>query len=262
MTDISIDEKRVYEDRTGGTELLVASELGVTAVTVSDDLIGEFSLVEQCAARDVAAGEDEVAVATGEDVLVGAGGEFSGTGFGPAVAVTVAEDWLVAAGPDGAVGRRDDGEWSTLGTVADVRAIEGDLVATADGVYRLDGDDLTHVGLDDVADVATDGTPLAATGDGLYYLGPGWARAQKGAFTTVGTAGERAHAATPETLYERHEGEWRERSVPVDEPIVEVAYGRGVYAVTETGTVLVDVGDGWRTRSLGLPGVAGLVVSS
>ncbi len=80
----TIDEKRVYSDREGTTTVLVATEFGVARVEVSGDIIGEFSLAHRCAARDIAAADDALAIATDEDVL-DAG--FSPLGFGPAVAV-------------------------------------------------------------------------------------------------------------------------------------------------------------------------------
>ena len=258
--DISIDEKRVYGAKTGRVDLAVATGMGVARVAVSGDKFGEFSLAHRCTARDVAADPDALAVATDEDVLVGSFDTFEGTDFGAAVAVGYHADGLLAAGPDGRVARRDDGEWETVGEVEEPRAIDGGLLGAADGIYRV-GDGLSHAGLSDVRDVAATGTPLAATGEGLYYLGPGWAKAIDGSFETVASAERRAHAATAETLSERVDGEWYEREVPVDEPITGVAYGEGTYAVTADGTVLVDVGDGWRTRNVGLRAVADLVVA-
>jgi len=260
--DISLDEKRVYGEKTGATELYVAAELGVAVVSVSGDIVGEFSLARRCTARDVAAGPEFLAVATDADVLVSEGGDYAETGFGPAVAVGFADESLHAAGSDGAVARYDPAadQWTTLGTAGDVRAIDGDLVAAADGVYRVD-DGLSPVGLSDVRDVATDGTPLAAAGDGLYYLGPGWAEATDGAFAVVAREPNRAHAATADTLYEGDGDEWQAREVPVDEPVADVTHGEAVYAVTADGTVLVDAGDGWRTRALGVRGVSGIAVA-
>lgn len=260
MGDGSIDEKRVYGERAGETELYVASRLGVTVVSVSADLVGEFALARRCTARDVAAGPDRLAVATDEDVLVNEGDDYAGTGFGPAVAVGVDDDRLLAAAPDGVIGRFDGDGWTALGEAGDVRAIDGDLVAAADGVYRVDGG-VSGVGLSDVRDVAARGTPLAATGDGLYYLGPGWATALDGSFEVVARAGERAHAATADALYERDGDAWVERAVPVEHPIADVAHGEGTYAVTADGSVLVDAGDGWRARALGLRDVAGIAVA-
>lgn len=261
MASDSLDEKRVYGERTGATELYVASDLGVTLVSVSEDIVGEFTLAHRCRARDVAAGPN-LAVATDEDVLVSDDGAFAGTEFGPAVAVGFHDGRLLAAGPDGRVARRDDGTWVTLGTAGEVRAVDGPLVASADGVRRVDGDGLVPGGLSDVRDVAATGTPLAATGDGLYYLGPGWAQAVTGAFEAVASDGERAGAATAETLYRREGDDWRDLAVPAAEPLVDVAHGEGVYAVTVDGTLFTEAGDGWRSRALGLAAVAGLAVAT
>ena len=258
--DISLDEKRVYGEKTGTTELYVAADLGVAVVAVSADIVGEFSLAHRCTARDVAAGPDSLAVATDEDVLESAAGGYEPTDFGPAVAVGFDGDDLLAAGPEGRVARREGGDWTTLGTVEGVRAIDGDLLASAAGVYRV-GDGLDHVGLADARDVATGGTPLAATDDGLYYLGPGWAKGLDGAFRAVASSPERGHAATADALYEGDGEDWDACDLPTDESVVGVTHGTGTYAVTDQGTVLVDAGDGWRSRALGLPGVSGLAVA-
>lgn len=264
----TIDEKRVYGDREGATPAFVATGVGVARVAVSADLVGEFAVVHRCTALDVAAG-GVVAVATDEDVLVGDGESFETTGFGPAVGVAATAETVVAVGTDGRVADRPvgdadgaaaaEGAWRTLGEVPDARAVDGGLVAAAGGVYRTDG---THVGLDDARDVAGGDTaaPLAATGDGLYRLGNGWLDEASGEFRAVAVRGERAHAATTERLYERHDGEWTGRDVPAT-PLAAVGHGPdAVYAVTRDGTFLVDAGDGWRTRSLGLPDVRALAV--
>jgi len=253
--DSSLDEKRVYADTSGATTAFVASGAGVARVEVSGDLVGEFALVDRGIARDVAADDGRVAVATAADVLVGTADGFDPTGFGPADAVAY-DDGLLAAG-DGRLARYDDG-WSTLARVDDVRAIDGGLVGAADGVHRPDG---THVGLDAVADVAAAG-PLAATESGLYYLANGWMTALDGAVDVVAAAPDRAHAASGETLYERDEGgDWHRVDLPVDEPVADVAYGPPTCVVTAAGTFLANAGDGWRHRSLGLPHVAGLAVA-
>jgi len=257
----TLDEKRVYGEKAGRTELYVAAGMGVAVVSVSDDIVGEFALDHRCAARDVAAGPDRLAVATDEDVLVSAEGGYTGTAFGPAVAVGFDGDRLLAAGPDGRIAVRNGGTWTDLGTVDGVRAIDGGLVAGEGGVYRAD-DGLTHVGLSDVRDVAGAGQPLAATGDGLYYLGPGWAPALDGAFTVVASgAAEEAHAATTDALYERDGEEWTERSLPVGGRVTDVTHGAGTYAVTTDGVVLVDAGDGFRDRALGLRDVRAVAVA-
>jgi hypothetical protein len=200
-----------------------------------------------------------LAVATDEDVLDGA---FEPLDFGPAAAVGFDGDDLLAASSDGTLARRDasDAEWHDLGSVGAVRAIDGDLVATADGVYRAMDDDVRHVGLDDVRDVATAEAPLAATADGLYRLGNGWMREYEGDVRVVSADGERVHAATPDGLLARRDDEWRAESLPAGSAVVDVAYGDGIYVVTADGTLLVTVGDGWRHRSIGLPDVAAIAV--
>ncbi|WP_254840058.1 HVO_0234 family beta-propeller protein [Natronomonas marina] len=254
--DISLDEKRVYADREGATTAFLATGAGVARVEVSADIVGEFALRERCTARDVVADDGRLAVATTEDVLVGTGEGFEATGFGPADAVGY-HNGLLAAG-EGRLARYEDG-WETLAHVGDVRAIDGDMVAAADGIYRLDG---THVGLDAVDDVTTAGGPLAATATGLYYLANGWMTALEGAFRVVDSDGGRAHAATADALYEREavDGEWAEIELPVEEAVAGVAYADATYVVTESGTFLANAGDGWRHRSLGLPAVAGVAV--
>ena len=251
MEDIGIDEKRVYADREGSTTAFVAAGAGVVRVEVAGDIVGEFGLERRCDARDVAAAGGRVAVATAEDVLVGTGDGLEPTGFGPADAVDYRDDdGLVAAG-DGRVARRGGDGWATLAGPSGVRAVDGDLVAAADGLHRLDG---TPVGLEDVADVAATGRPLAATPAGLYRLANGWVIDVEGSFRVVAADGDRAHAVTADALYERDGDDWRV-DLPVTEPVADVAHGEGTYVVTEPGTVLIRTDNGWRHRSLGLSDV-------
>lgn len=226
----SIEEKRVYADRSGATHAYVASGTGVVRVQIAGDAVGEFSLLVRCEARDLAASEDGhlLAVATAEDVVVcrlESGDrsdtdplEVAATGFGPAVAVGIDGDELLAAGPDGRLARTsgvlregsDDGpnrnssdvsnddstqeaeverleaanwEWDSLPTdpIDEVRSIDRDLVGTDDGVYRVRDAHLDHAGLRDVHDVSAAGIPLAAATDGLYKLGNGWMAVLEGA---------------------------------------------------------------------------------
>jgi hypothetical protein len=264
--DLSLDEKRVYSAQEGCEELLVATELGVVVVSVSDDLVGEFGIDHQCDARDVACADGYVAVATADDVLLGT--DYGETGFGAATAVGFG-DGLLAGDDAGRVARySDEGdspEWRTLGHVGAVRAIDGPLVAAADGVYRVQGDELVDAGLDDVRDVAGGGVPLAATSEALYRLGNGWMDVLAGDFHVVSAADSagdaRTHAATAATLYARETtDEWVAIDVPVEERVVDVAYATATAAVTDAGTLLLDAGDGWRTRALGVRGVGGLAV--
>ncbi|WP_435360133.1 HVO_0234 family beta-propeller protein [Haloarchaeobius sp. DFWS5] len=273
--DISLDEKRVYEGDQREREAFVACAMGIVRVEVVDERVGTFSLAHRCDARDVAAGDGgRIAVATDEDVLLAGGtgsdegdGEspdFVETGFGPAVAVGFDGYDLLAASEDGLVARlrgavtRDD--WAEVGALDyDVRAIDGDLVAAADGVYRVSGE-LDHVGLDDARDVSAVGTPWAATGTGLYYLGNGWMDALDGEFTLVSGDGERRHAASRETLYEHVDGDWREATTQPEHPLAGLASGETTYAVTPGGEFLAEADDGWRVQVLGMPDVTGLVV--
>ncbi len=252
----SIDEKRVYSDREGTQTVSVATELGVVRVELSADIVGEFSMVHRCDARDVAASGDSFAVATDEDVL---DGDFASLGFGSAIAVGFDGDDLLAVDEDGILARYDE-KWHELASLADVRAIDGNLVATEDGVYQVSGDGVRHVGLESARDVSTAGVPLAATDDGLYRLGNGWMEARSGAFRVVSGTEERAYAATADSLFVRDGDDWVPVSLPTDEPIVDVGLGDGVYVVTESGTLLATVGDEWRSRHLGLMGVTALAV--
>lgn len=199
----------------------------------------------------------------------------------------------------GADGGHGDDAWVTVGRVERVRAIDGGLIAAADGVYRVTADGLAPAGLSDVRDVAAAGRPLAATGEGLYALGNGWLRELPGQFRAVAsdlqagpdadptaavteavavgdgvyaksvgatTGGETGSAdasgdATEDRSGAGANGDWRAVDCPTDDPVVDVAVVDGVwYGVTEGGTFLVDAGDGPRTQPLGLHDVAALAV--
>ncbi len=254
--DISLSEKRVYADADDATTVFVATELGVARVSISDDIVGEFSLEYRGSATGVVSAGGRLAVATPDDVLVGTERGFRETEFGSASAVGHS-DGFVAAG-EGRIARFD-GTWETLSELDGVRSIDGAMAAAESGVHRLDG---THVGLDDACDVSTAGTPLAATRSGLYYLANGWMRAFEGECSVVASDGERAHAVADGELYVRGTapGAWRPVDLPVEGTIVDIAYGDGIYAVTRDGTVLADAGDGWRYRSIGLTGARELAV--
>ncbi|WP_254272844.1 HVO_0234 family beta-propeller protein [Haloarcula marina] len=265
--DISLSEKRMYGETRPETHAYVSSGLGVTRVETAGGQIGRFSLAERCSARDIAGSSGEIAVATDESVLVSTDDGFAPAGFGSATAVGYDDNGLLAAG-SGRVARYADGEWADLGSIEGVRAIDGDLLGAADGVYRLP--DCERLGLADVRDVAPG---YAATADGLYRRdGDDWAEVRSGAHGAVASDGQRTHAADDEdALYELVDGEWRECDLPVRERVVDVTYGRAddAYAVTENGTVLVETTDeatadgrgGWRQRSLGVPDVTGIAVA-
>ncbi|QFU82232.1 HVO_0234 family beta-propeller protein [Natronorubrum aibiense] len=285
----SIEEKRVYGDREGATEAYVSSSIGVVRVRVAGDTVGEFGLCDRCTAHDVAAADGIVAVATDEDVrlLVPPAEDdesaaddppITETGFGPAVAVGLDDAGLLAASPDGEIARlagdvpADDGDWESLESagIGAVRAIDGDLVGTEDGVYRVHEAGLDHAGLSAVRDVSAAGVPLAATDDGLYKLGNGWMQVLEGPFDVVAADPQsepgrlaRAHAVSGETVYAYGENDWQvyDRS---STPVVGFGYGETCYAVTERGTFLSatpDDGNGpWRSRTLGIGDVTGLAV--
>jgi hypothetical protein len=268
MSDMA--EDRVYADRSGGDALFVASSVGVTRVAVANGRVGRFSLERRCAPRDLAAGDGWVAVATDEDVLLrrereDGDAEYVATGFGPATAVGADGADLLAAGPDAEIARllETEGEFLPIADVdAPVRAIDGDLVAAGDGVYRVSADGLDHAGLDDARDVSTTTTPLVATGAGLFRLGNGWLREADGKATVVVARERTALAVVDGRLRERDGETWRERSAP-REPAA-LAHGERVYAITEDGEVLAadaEAPDGWRRRSLGLPDVVAAVVA-
>lgn len=267
----SIDEKRVYGERSGATEAFVATGMGLARVSVSGSLVGEFGLADRRPARDVAAADGTLAVATDGDVLLGA--TLAGTGFGPASAVGFDRSGRLLAAGEGRVARFDPddgehergdapGEWTALGDRADVRAIDGDLVASVDGVSRVVDDGLVDAGLTDARDVAVRGIPRVATGEGLYVLGNGWMVDAEGAFDLVVAGADRAHAATAEALFELRHGDWEPVDLPVSGPVAGVAYAETTYAVTADGSFLVADGDdgAWNERALGLPDVRGVAV--
>ncbi|WP_226004758.1 HVO_0234 family beta-propeller protein [Natrinema salinisoli] len=279
----SIEEKRVYGDRGGAITAYIASGIGIVRVRVAGDSVGEFGLCERCDARDIAATRDGVAVATDEDVRLleledGADADertdetFVETDFGPAVAVGYDGGELIAAGPDGRVASRPAGadEWTTLEDEVGgpVRAIDGDLVGTDNGVYRVHDGGLDHAGLTDVRDVSAAGVPLAATADGLYKLGNGWMEIREGSFDVVAADPrsepgqlERAHAVADRVFYEyaATDDEWHESGRSSDR-IVGFGYGETVYAITVGGVFRTATDGTWRKRALGVTDVTGLAV--
>ena len=268
----SIDEKRVHGPNADPVALFVASETGLARVTAVGARIGEIELVDRDAVHDLALHDGRIAAATEEDVFLGIGADAEPTGFGAATAIG-SDGTLLAAAPDGTVARRRDGEWTDVSTIEEPRAIDGDLVAAANGVYRCSDTDCQHVGLDAAADVAAAGTPHAATASGLYRLGNGWLQAVEGSFAMVsadrstadpGALG-RAHAATDGALYGHADGGWTTID-GVQKRVVDVTYtgtraeaAGGVYAVTAGGTLLSQSDGGWRGHPLGLRSVRAIV---
>ncbi|MFC6826878.1 HVO_0234 family beta-propeller protein [Halopelagius fulvigenes] len=299
----TIDEKRVYTDNTGTETVFVATSVGLVSVSVSDDLVGGFGVAHRCSARDVAVergtADSTVAVAADEGVFAATAAEanpespesatFEETGFGPASAVGFDGSTLLAADEDGRVARFEadedaagdggdvgDGEWETVGTAGAVRALDGDLVAAADGVHRVTDDGLAPAGLDDAQDVVVGAdaavAPLAATGAGLFKLGNGWMEELTGAFDAVAASADgRRHAVSEGDLFARgDDGEWAVAPLPVEEDVAAVAHGvAATYAVTDAGTFLVKADRSeeaerpelsWRHQVLGLRDVGGVAV--
>lgn len=257
---IDLDTTHVDPAQLDRTVVYVATGSGLTVMRLSDGSVEELARVQCGAVADIAVA-GRLALATHKDVLVTdvCDGTLAPTGFGPANAVTLADAGLLAGGLDGRVARYDDGDWTTLDTVGEVRAVDRNLVGARDGVYRI-VDGLSSAGLDDVRDVSATGRPLVATGDALYYLGPGWASALDGPFSAVDTDGDRAYAATDGTLYERIGGEWEETAVSVPTAVTGIDCTEQGYAISADGDLFTRTDDGWRTRALGVDEVTALVV--
>lgn len=286
----TLEEKRVYGDAEAPTPVFLATELGVVVARVSGDTVGEFAVEFRCRARDVAAGHDgdgngvDLAVATDDDVFVGA--DHGESRFGPAVAVGLHDGDVLAAAESGRVGRFEGDTWETLGEVADPRAIDGPLVAAADGVHRVVDGGLRGAGLSDVRDVAGRGVPRAATAGGLYSLGNGWLDEVGEPCRVVDAAPEspvdaharpRVHATFDDgrVLELADDGRWTNADLGVPDgagDVVGFAYGPEVtVAATREGTLLVrGPGEGddpegggrgaWRSRALGVGGVGGVAI--
>jgi hypothetical protein len=260
--------KRVFDDRTGASTLLVGAALGLVRVSVADDRVGEFGVVEDCSPADIAVATDpgpsgrcHFVVATDEDVLLGELDGLEPSGFGPAVAVTVHDGRPLAAGPGGRLAAYDDG-WTDLGELpGPATALDGDLVGTAEGVLRLVDDELRPAGLADVTDVArAAGMPLVATGAGLYELGNGWLDVLNGPFSLVaGAPNGRAHAVGTDRCYRRTDSGWEPLALPVDGTVTAAAYGSRTYLLTDGGDLLIEDGDGWSHHPLGLEAVTAVV---
>lgn len=264
--DIGLDAKRVYSERRERTVAFLAAPVGVTRVELAGNQVGRFSLVSRESATDIAGGDGRLVVA-GAYVLLGTGGEFVSTGFGGAGAVAVADGVPVAADTDGQVAVLQGDAWERVGSVANPRCADGDLLA-ADGVYRV-GEAVTALGNPpgEVRDLAAAG-PYAATDAGLYrHESGGWNLAVDGDCRLVAADGERACTVTESTVVVRRGDEWRSIESP-DPGLADIAYGEGLYAVTPDGTVFVhtsadetpDGPVGWRSRALGVHGVVGLAV--
>jgi hypothetical protein len=261
VSDDTIAEKRVFDDREGARRLYLATGVGVVRVAAADERVGEFGVAHPGATHDVATTAAGVVAATADDVLVD--GEPAGGGRALAVGTDRAGAPLAALA-DGTVRRL---EGPALGRVPDARAVDGGLVAAPDGLYRLTpGDEVAGAGLDDVRDVAGRGTPLAATDDGLYALGPGWTERRGGAFDAVARGPDAAVALAADGAVHRGSGEeWTTLpALPAGLNAVDVARGPATTYVAGREGRLAVRGDGgrWRTQALGTPEVARLAVDA
>jgi len=283
-------ERRLFGERRETVTAFVAGARGVLRAELSGDRVGSFGLVERCRARaidDAHLGDSRDSgpvVATDDDVLVFADGEFQPTGFGPAVAVgsstgPAAGTGVLAARPDGTVARLDRGnasaEWETLGRVDSPRRFDGDLLAAAGGVFRV-GDGLEQIAperITDVHDVARwEREAFVATGHGIYR-GDGldeaaWTLDHHEPARRLLATDDGVSAVTAGGVLSREpDGVWTERFE--QRRLVDLAHRGGLYAITEDGTLWIapeeaSTTDGyavWRSQPLGLGGVVGLVVS-
>ncbi|MFB6111495.1 MAG: hypothetical protein ABEJ35_03055 [Halobacteriaceae archaeon] len=255
----TLDEKRIYDEGTTDAVLLGATAAGLVWAAVTGDQIGRFGMAERCDARAVAVTPQRVAVATATDVLVGPDRDtLSPADVGPARAVAFTSSGWIAGLDDGRlVAEREETGLQQLGEYSDIRAIDPPFVATADGVYRIT--QAASAGLTAVRDVAALPVPYAATDTALYRLGNGWLEERTGEATVVtGAADGRGLAVVEGTLMTRRTDAWHPASLDPETPVVDAALGPANYAVTGDGLLAVDAGNGWRTRSLGVPKVRAL----
>jgi hypothetical protein len=266
--DIALSEKRVYAETRETTVAYAASDVGCCRVTVAGDQVGRISLPYTGSVRDVAGAEGRLLVATDADVRVGTDGGTAPTGFGEAAAVGVGDGRALAAATDGRVAELRGDRWVDLGTVAGPRRFDGPWLASDAGAVRVREAGLERVGLDGVTDVAGSGPYAVADGDLHRFEDGAWATVRAGAADRVAACGSQVHLIEDGALLVRREAGFRACAVPVDEPVADVAYGEGTYAVTVDGTLLIDAGPestpdgtgGWRHRALGVTGVSALAV--
>lgn len=280
--DDASDERRLFGEQRQTAVGFVASEMGVLRLDLAGDRIGGFGLVERCRATDIAAEEDTVVVGTEEDVLLDGGdtGEFVRLEFGPAVAVGIDNETVLAADPDGRIFRVDarqltesETNWREVGQVAGPRRFDGDLLATEEGVFRV-GEAFEPLGLTDVTDVSRavsgESEPMAATAEGLFERdGDGWEQTLETPIQRISLTNETALAVTTDgTLCRCDGGSWTHISLPGDGVAVDAVAGESPYVVTEAGEFFIaadssattDGFEGWRSQSLGIRDVVGCVV--
>jgi hypothetical protein len=265
--DITLDEKRVYADKREETSVFVAADMGVARVEVAGDQIGRFSLEYDEPATSIAGADGQLVVGTDSDVLVGTGDGFATTGFGAAAAVGLDDGTPLAVDPTGTVARLEGDEWVTVGSVTGPRRMDGNLLATKDGVVRVAAGCYEMGAGPAVRDVAAAG-PYAATADGLFAYDDDWNRVAGGDCTLVASDGERVHAVSEDGLLVARDDEWTVSDLPAESALADLAHGESLYAVTADGTVFVhadpdlspDGQGGWGSRALGLRNVVGLAV--
>lgn len=266
--DSALSAKRVYADKRDTNVAYAASTVGCCRVTVAGDQVGRISLPYTGTARDVAGAGGRLLVATDADVHVGTDDGTTPTGFGETVAVGVGDGRALAAAPDGHVAELRGDRWTEIGAVDGPRRFDGPWLATDAGVARIVADDVEQVGLEAVSDVAAAGPYAVANGDLQRFDGGEWTTVRAGDADRVAATESQVHLIEDGALFERSGGHWRRCDLPVDEPVADVAYGESAYAVTETGTFLVDADPqaspdgtgGWRHRALGVTGVSALAV--
>ena len=173
----TIDEKRVYTDTTDTESVYLGSELGILCVTVSDAVVGEFTLLYRGSVHDIATAGPYVAAATSDGVFFAdhrqgqtpASVKRGDNGFdmdesqfhhiGLSIdsvaavgfeATTADRCTLIAGDTSGEIYRLtvpiDDvvtsqsetpHAWQSIGTCSAVHAIDMPLIATADGVFQV-----------------------------------------------------------------------------------------------------------------------------
>lgn len=265
-SDSADGERLLFGERREERTLLSGSDLGITRIDVAAAQVGQFSLLERCSVRDLAADAGTLVVATDEDVFERTEDGLGSLGFGSADAVGIDDEWVYAAS-DERVARQNraapDG-WETVGTVERARRFVGNWLA-ADRLVHV-GDDLEAESLENARDISRDGR-LAATETGLYEDRDGeWDRVLDGEATAVAAEGDRAHTVVDGRLYGRDDDRWVEREVPGAEPAL-LAYGQTLVVVDSEGTVHVaadpkvthDGHGGWRSQAIGLRGVTALL---
>lgn len=265
--DITLDEKRVYSDKRDETSVFVASDMGVARVEVAGDQIGRFSLEHDAAATSIAGADGQLVVGTDVDVLVGTGEGFAETGFGAASVVGLDDGTPLAVDPEGTVARLEGDEWVTVGGVTGPRRMDGNLLATKDGVVRVTAVLSEMDAGPAVRDVAAG--PYAATADGLLsHAADGWERVAGGDCTLVASDGHQVHAVSGDGLLVRRDDGWEVHDLPAETALADIGHGESLYAVSADGTVFVhaesdlspDGQGGWRSRALGVRNVVGLAV--